>query len=161
MDISSNTRQGFSMVEIIVSASIFLTVVVGFVAAFDAFTKLTQHTAEQTAASLLLEEGAEAVLLLRDLGWAENIGSLALEQPYSLHWTGATYVATSTDAVIEGAYVRHLTLASVERNGSDVIVESGTIDPDTLYATLSVSRASDGTVLGTADMLIHNIYETE
>lgn len=148
------------MVEVIVSASIFLTAVVGFVAASQAFGALTRHTAEQTAVTLLLEEGAEAMLLLRDQGWATHIEPLALGEAYSLHWTGNEYVATTTDAVIDGRYLRHVTFSAIERNASDAIAESGTLDPDTRRVTLDIVRANDGALLGTADMLIHNAYET-
>ena len=149
------------MVEILVSASIFLTAVVGFVAAFDAFTSLSRHTAEKTAAALLLEEGMEALQLLRDQGWTEHIAPLTPGQEYTLYWSGSAYAATSTEMTIGESYTRSITLSTVRRNGSDTVDDSGTLDDDTRAVTIEVARQSDGEVLATAAVLIHNIYEAD
>ena len=112
----------------------------------------------QTA--LLFEETAEALQFMRDQSWSTNIASLAKETPYYLVWNGNIFVSTTTTTLHHNIYSRTFTLYEVKRDGSDAISDSGSIDPDTLRATISVSWLDgDNTESRTTDTLIHNTYE--
>jgi prepilin-type N-terminal cleavage/methylation domain-containing protein len=152
---------GFSLVEIIVATAIFVGAAVSFVASFQVFTDLTRHTADRTQAAILLEEGSEAVQLLRDEGWSAYIAPLSLGTAYSLYWNGSAYAATTTPIVIDGAYLRTITFGSVRRDSSDDISSSGAIDANTRTVTITISRASDGEELLSAEGLVHNSYDDD
>lgn len=153
--------KGFSIVEILVAVGIFVTAIVAFVGSFTAFTALTRQTAEHTQAALLLEEGAEAVQLLRDAGWDMYIAPLEDDTAYNFYWDGSTYVATSTEVLINSVYVRTITFAEARRDGSDQIADSGTVDADTRRVTIAIYRASDDTLLASGETLVHNAYDAE
>jgi type II secretory pathway pseudopilin PulG len=153
------TNQGFSIVEVIVAASIFVTAVTVFVVSFGFLSDLAERTADRTQASLLLEEGAEAMLLFRDLGWEDHIDSLDTDTAYSLFWNGTSYIAAESEVLINDRYHRTITLFEVERDGSGALTESGSEDQNTRRVLIAVTRASDDEVLASAEMLVHNSYE--
>lgn len=153
--------KGFSVVEILAAVGIFVTAIVAFTASFTAFTTLIRHTAERTQAALLLEEGAEAVQLLRDTGWDTAIAPLADDTPYSFYWNGSTYVATTTETVIADRYVRTITFAPAYRNGADQIADSGSEDEDTRRVMIAVYRLGEAEAIAEGETLVHNIYDIE
>ncbi len=142
--------------EVVVVSSIVLMIVAAVAISYQSFFALAHRAERVTQASLLLEEGAEALLVLRDLGWDEYIEPLALDTEYALVWDGGAYrVATTTPA---GTYHLTVVLSEVRRNAADVVSTSGTVDPDTRRAALTLRYAPDGTVLAEGIMLIHNAY---
>lgn len=151
-----NCQTGFSTVEILVVSAIVLSMVSAIVVSFQVFFKLARHTEHGTQASLLLEEGAEALLSMRDLGWDTYLAPLSLGTPYELAWNGAMYQATTTPQ--GGAYARLVTLSEVQRDGADVVGESGAVDEDTLHARIEIRLRADDALLAEGDMLIHNAY---
>lgn len=111
-------------------------------------------------AALLTEEGAEAVLYLRDKSWASNIGNLGLNSKYFLIWNGSDYTTTLTPTLINNQYYRTISLASVKRDNITAnISDSGSDDPGTKLVTLSIYPASTtvSAILET-QMLIHNEF---
>lgn len=150
---------GFSIIEIIVACAIFLGTISAFVTASEVLKDIAAHAEGKTHASLLLEEGAEAILLMRDLDWDANLAGLTLESPYSLSWDGDSYVLTGGDVVIGDRYWRRVTFFEVHRDAGGSFAESGTVDPDTLRAEIEILTAVDGEVIASAAMLVHNTHE--
>ncbi len=112
----------------------------------------------QTA--LLFEETSEALQFMRDQSWSANISPLEKETPYYLHWNGENFVSTSTAILHQNLYARTFKLYEVKRDANDVISDSGSIDPNTLLASITVSwTEGENTVTRTTEMLIHNTYE--
>lgn len=146
------------MVEIVVAASIFLVAIVAFVISFDTLRSLGNHTEERTMAALLLEEGNEAVLLLRDFGWDDNIATRAIGTTYHLYWDGDSYELSVTAAVIGGQYYRTVVFSPAYRDGSGFLADSGTEDPNSRRVQITISL-EDGQELISAEMLVHNSYE--
>ena len=146
------------MVEILVAAGIFVTAVSIFLVSFGFLDDLSEHASSRTAAALLLEEGAEAVLLLRDLGW-ENIEALEAEEPYSLYWDEDQYRMAEGEVEVLPGLLRTITLFPAYRDGSDSYAESGTLDPGTKRVLIEIKRTDGGEVLSTAEMLVHDSYE--
>lgn len=153
------TQWGFSIVEVVVAAAIFVATVTIFAVSFDVLSGLSDRTEEKTKAALLLEEGAEAVLLLRDRGWDEHIAGLDTGTEYSLYWDGSDYQTTVEEEVILEQYVRTITLEPAYRNGSGVYSESGVEDENTRRVILEIKEADTAEVLASSEMLIHNAYE--
>lgn len=149
---------GFSIIEIIVACAIFLGTMAAFVAASEILRDISARAEDKTQAAVLLEEGAEAILLLRDLGFAANFGSLTLESPYSLSWDGDSYVLTDSDVTIGGSYIRRVTFFEVERDAGGTFSASGTVDPDSLKAEIEI-WTTEGDLIAEGAMLVHNTHE--
>ncbi|PIQ69447.1 MAG: hypothetical protein COV90_01360, partial [Candidatus Tagabacteria bacterium CG11_big_fil_rev_8_21_14_0_20_41_11] len=76
----------------IISLSIFSLTAVSNLA-----LKLTEESARNTQASFLLEEGVEALKILRDSSWSANIAPLASGTVYYFAFTNHNWQATSTN----------------------------------------------------------------
>ena len=154
----SRTR-GFSIVEIIIGAAIVAVVVTGIASAWQVYEKLVGQSVRLAQADLLTEEGAEALQYFRDKGWTANIAPLSVNTAYYIIWTGSDYAATTTPTATNG-FARVLTLSTVYRDASYNIASSGTADPDTLLATLTIypTSTATGTPAMQAQTLIHNVF---
>lgn len=150
--------RGFSTVELLIGMAVLVTIVVAVSVSLQGTTWLAKRTSQATNAFLMLEEGAEAVQLLRDVGWDSTIDPLSLGTPYYLVWNGSTYTATTTPTAI-GGYYRTVTFRAVSRDGSGRLDEGGSTDSDSRYFTVAVTRVSDSTPLGTVEGIVHNSYE--
>jgi hypothetical protein len=150
---------GFSIIEIVIACAIFLSTVAAFVTGNDILRQMSADAADKTEAALLVEEGFEALLLLRDIDWDANIASLTLETPYHLYWDGDSYELSSNAVVIEGRYQRQVSFFDVRRDGTGAISSTGTIDPDTRRVRIEIWRVDPEEMLVVAEMLVHNDEE--
>ncbi len=155
------SASGFSVTEIVVGAAVIALVVTALASAWQYYLKLSGQAVRLAQATVLLEEGAEAVQYLRDKGWDTYIGALTPNAPYYLVWTGTDYAATTTPTLVNNSYTRTLTLSTVSRGASDNIVVSGTVDAGTMTATINIyaSNATTSAPLLTGQMLIHDIFQ--
>lgn len=150
---------GFSVVEIVVAASIFLAAIAAFIVSFDTLRSLDAHTEERTQAALLLEEGSEAIILLRDFSWEDNIASLNTGVTYYLQWNGSSYILSETESVIDSKYLRTVVFSPAYRDGSGYLVSVGTEDENTRRVQITISSTTSGEEIVSAEMLVHNSYE--
>lgn len=152
------SEKGFSIIEVLLASAILISVSVAVTGAMKLFVVFSNQAEGKTQAVLLIEEGAEALQSLRDEGWDTNIAPLSLGESYFLYWDGEGYVLSNEEVLIDETYRREVVVEEVRRNGSDVISDSGTVDPDTKEATISIYRDSDDQLLGSASLLIHHAY---
>src|SRR6185369_9324074 len=124
----------------------------GAAAAWQLYLRISNSSGRTVQAALLLDEGAEAVQLLRDSGWTANIAPLSLNTPYYLYWNGSAYATSTSPVVIQGSYVRTITLAAVSRDAStyNIVSSGGTNDPNTRDVVVSVSLASSSSPVATS-----------
>jgi hypothetical protein len=109
---------------------------------------------------MLLDEGAEALRLMRDDGWTTNIASLTVDTPYRLAWNNA-WTATTSTALIDNYFDRTFTLSSVSRDASsyDIVSSGGTADTNTKKATVSVSwNDGSGTTTKSVELYLYNRF---
>ncbi len=151
---------GFSVTEIVIGAAIIAVVVTGVATAWQFYLKLAGQSTRMTQADLLIEEAGEALQYIRDKGWDANIAPLALNTSYYLVWDGSDYVLTTTPTIINNAYTRIISLRSVNRDASSNISSSGTNDPGTRLATISIYPNSSTTTapIVQAQTLIHDVF---
>src|SRR3989344_5716978 len=109
---------GISLVEVVIGTALILLSLVGLVGAYSFYLRAGVRNTDALKAAFLLEEGAEAAILLRDDSWS-NLSSLTLNTPYHLSWNGSTWVTTAVPAVVDGVFSRTLTLFPVYRRDSD------------------------------------------
>jgi len=154
-------EDGFSIIELLVGASILSVVMVSLVVVFQAFLVQSFESLERTQAAFLAEEGIEAVKILRDKGWDENIGTLSDGSDYYLVFENNLWVATTVPQdLIDGMFERTFVIESVDRDGNDDITTSGTDDPNTKHIQIEVAWfAGSATTTKSLETYVTNFHE--
>lgn len=157
---SANTQRGFTIVEVLLAISIFVLFLVAVAAYYKKILDVSKDTTYHIQAGFLIEEGFEAMKLLRDTSWSANIAPLAAGTKYYLDWNGSTWTTTTVPQKIEYVFTRSIEASDVYRDGSDNIAASpGTLDAGTKKVKVSVSWTSKGgraTTTDTAETYIMN-----
>lgn len=131
------------MVEVLIATSIILVSILSLLGVHSLYLRSAFSNAESLKAAYLAEEGIEVVRFWRDSSWNNKIKSITLDTDYGLALSGSTW-STSTDQYL-GGFERHVTLSTVSRNASsDIVSSGGTLDPNTVLVTSTVSWAKGG-----------------
>lgn len=153
------TMAGFSLVEAIVGISIFSVFIFSSMLAMQLSQKTASESVRNIQTSFLLEEGVDAVKILRDSSWGSNIANLAVGTNYYLNYNGTIWVSSSANVYIDGIFERKFVLSNVYRDANDDISSSGTLDAGTKKATISVSwLGRTGTTTKNASFYITNLF---
>lgn len=132
-------KQGFGLLEIVVGVSIISLTLFGIMSTVGVSFKLMEDSTMNIQASYLLEEGVEALRILRDSSWSGNIDSLSVDTSYYLIFESNNWLATSTVVYIDNVFKRTFVLKDVNRDANDDIVEfGGALDSDTKKIIVSV-----------------------
>lgn len=151
--------RGISVVEIVVAAGIILTAVTGIAGAWQLYFKISNKSAQYSQVSTIIEEGEEALNLMRDMSWSGNISPLSLNTTYYIYWNGSAYVATTTLQTIQNTYVRTISFQSIQRDVNFNIASSGSVDVNTRKAVITIFPSGNAsTTLAQSEMLIHNVF---
>lgn len=138
-----SSRRGFGMIEMVIGSAILSVSLLGISTFFQLALKTSNVTGLSIKGDYLLEEGVEAVKLLRDAGYANNISALSISTPHYLVWNGTSWATTTTNTFIDGFFERSFTVTNVARDISDDIA-AGVSDPDTKLITVSVAWNTRG-----------------
>ncbi len=145
VSILKKTNDGFSLIEIIIASSVMLIV---WLAVFYTYSVLTQFSNRNTSsikASMLLEEGSEALRSLKDSSWTANITASSVctsSNPCRLSYNTAnnSWSATTSNIMIDGKFDRTFFLSDVNRDSNfNVVISGGTLDSGSKKATVVVS----------------------
>lgn len=139
---------GFSLVEIVIGSALILLSVVGLVTSYSLYVRAGLSNTDAQKASYLLEEGVEAVTLLRDDAWS-NLSALSTSTPYYLSWNGTTWVATTTLSLIDGTFTRSFRVGDVYRRDSDKDIVA-TTSPDAKSVDIGTRKLTVTVRWGTA-----------
>lgn len=153
--------KGMSLVEVLVASAIIMTSVVAIMGAYGGLSTLSMGNTPKVQAAMLLEEGAEALRLMRDAGYASQIASLSNGTSYGLAWSNGQWRATTTRAAIDSQFYRTFTLSAVNRDATsyNIVATGGTPDAGTRKATVSVSwRDRGATSTRTVELYIYNTF---
>lgn len=134
--------KGFGLLEIVVGSAIISVSLFVLLGVTRNALILSRETSRSVRASFIMEEGLEAVRILRDTSWSQNINTLSTDTDYYLYFDGQTWVSTTTEQVIDGIFTRKFVLSDVYRDASSDIKEFGTLDPKTLMVDVDVSWTS-------------------
>lgn len=157
------TRAGFSLIEIILGIGMLTVSLVSVTAYYKKVLDVSVDTTHHIQSGFLLEEGVEAVKMLRDQGWATKIAALSTTTTYYLAWSGTQWTSTILPQAVENTFMRSFTLADVFRDASDNIVSSGGTyyDPGTKKVTVSIAwtrKGSKSVATDTAETYITNLF---
>ncbi len=147
-------KAGFSLVEVLIACAIISATTFALVSASTQGLQLSREALRQTQASLLLEEGAEAVKSIRDGAWAD-ISAPTLDTDYYLVFDTNTskWTLTTTDpGAMDAFFSRKVVISAVNRDANDDIATSGTLDARTRKVTVNVTWVASNTEISSKDL---------
>lgn len=151
--------RGIGLIEAVAGISIVSVFIFSLMLASQLSQKIVGESVRNNQSSFLLEEGAEAVKILRDTGWNSGIGSLSVGADYYFAYDGTTWVSAAANVYVDGIFERKFVLNNVYRDANDDIAAIGTLDGGTKKATVSVSwRGRTGTTTKSASFYLTDLF---
>lgn len=132
-----NSNNGFGLLEIVLAIALISGSLFALTAVSQVAFRATEEASDRVRASFLLEEGFEALKLIRDDSWI-NISSLNNDQTYYLIFSGGSWQTTSSPEIIEGLFTRSFVSKEVLRDGAYNIASSGTSDGEIRKVEMSI-----------------------
>jgi len=150
---------GIGLIEAVAGVSIISIFIFSLMLASQLSQKIVGESVRNTQSSFLLEEGADAVKIIRDTSWSSGIGNLVAGTDYYFSYNGTTWISTSNNVYIDGIFERKFVLSNVYRDANDDIAASGTLDSGTKKATVSVSwLGRTGTTTKSASFYLTDLF---
>ena len=150
---------GVGLIEAVAGISIASIFIFSLMLASQLSQKIVGESVRNTQSSFLLEEGVDAVKILRDTSWSSGIGNLTVGSNYFFSYNGTTWVSTANNVYIDSIFERKFKLDNVYRDANDDIALSGTLDGGTKKATVSVSwRGRTGTTTKSASFYLTDLF---
>ncbi len=112
----STTRQGFLLVEIILTSALFLLFVSAFAGVFYYGIQSSSFAGDRSRAVMVAEEGLEAVRSIKNTNFSNLV-----DGTYGLTFSGNTWSFLGTQDV-SGAFTRQVTITSAGVNRKNVVV---------------------------------------
>lgn len=155
-----SNKRGISLVEAVIGsaiAGIAIVAVIGVIA--SALARKSELT-RTVQATVLAEEGIEAMRFVRDSGWATT-SALTLNTDYFPVFNGVSWqVQTNQPGFVFGVFDRRIRVSSVSRDtNQDIVTSGGTVDPNIKYVTVTVAWSARGaTTTKTYSTYLGNIF---
>jgi Tfp pilus assembly protein PilV len=156
---NKTSSSGFGLIEVVIGAAIISISLFGIVSLFGKSIQISREIGKKVQAGFLLEEGAEAVRIMRDSSWS-NISTLNNSTDYYLVFANGTWATSTVNTFIDGKFERKFTLSDVYRDGNDDIAPSGTLDTGIKKVNISVSWfGKNATTTESVSLYLANIFE--
>lgn len=121
--------EGFGLIEIVVAVSIAALLIVGLGQVTQVSLALLREERMNFEAALLVNEGIEALRMLRDASWSRNIAALSTGINYFVSATSTWGVWDTSRPYIRNRYHRTIRLDPAHREiGTDRIIDAGGYD---------------------------------
>ncbi len=137
----NNKNTGFTLVEVIIACSIISLVTIALMSSASKGIELSGRALRQTQASMVLEEGVEAVKSIRDNSWT-TISNLNLDTNYYLTFntnTNTWSLGITAVTPVDSIFTRTVVFSAVNRDANDDIASSGTLDTGIKKVNVTVS----------------------
>lgn len=134
-------------VETIIAVSIITISILSIMSVAQKSISLSYQSLHTVQASFLLEEGAEAVRIVRDNSW-DNISALNINTDYYFLFTDDTWTLSSTPNTLD-RFTRKVKIFNVNRDNTtqDIVSTGGTNDSGTKLFIVTVSWSEGGTIV--------------
>jgi len=143
--------------EVVIASAILLFIVLGVLGSFGITIRTSLSNTKLLQSSFLLEEGAEVLRHMRDDSWSK-ISNLVPSTTYAFMKTDSDWSIFEGKEYIDG-FERIFLVEQVSRDGSSDISESGTIDSNTIRATINVSwYENNATTTKSLSLYLTNIF---
>ena len=150
---------GFGLIEAVAGISLVSIFIFSLMLASQLSQKIASESVKNTQAFFLLEEGVDAIKILRDTSWSSNISNLAPGTSYFFSYNGIAWVSTANNVYVDGIFERKFSLNNVYRDANDDIAVLGTLDSGTKKATVSVSwQGRTGTTTKSASFYLTDLF---
>ena len=149
---------GFMMVEIMIAVSIMFIVTIATMSVVQKGLSVSRQSFHITQASFLLEEGGEAVRIVRDNGWT-NISNLSIGTTYFPTFNNTWILSTTSNNVDN--FTRTVTVGNVNRDATtgDIVSSGGVLDTGTKLITVNVFWQENGrTITKSLSFYITDIF---
>lgn len=146
-------------VEVLIAVSIITVSVLAAMAVTQKSVYVSRQAFHTAQAGFLLEEGAEAMRILRDNGWT-NISSLTADADYYPAFSGGTWILSVMPNTVD-IFTRIVSVSNVNRDNTtkDIVSSGGTLDNGTKLITITVSWLEGGvTVTKTLQFYLTDIF---
>lgn len=145
-DISMPKKKGFMTLEVMIGATLITLSILASMSVAQKSIMVARQALHNSQAGFLLEEGAEAVRILRDNNWT-NISGLSTGTTYYPLFAGNTWTLSTTPNTVD-IFTRTVTISNVNRDDTtDDISAVGTNDPRTKLVVVTVSWVEGGATL--------------
>lgn len=162
-------RAGFTLVEIVVGIGMLTVFIEANFLYYKQVLNVSQQTTRHIQSGFLLEEGVEAVKLLRDESWSGRIATLTNGTIYYLLWDNVTkkWTSTTVPQLIESTFTRSFTVAAVNRDSTgplttfdNIVSSGGALDAGTkkLVVTVTWPMRGGNTSTSSVETYITNIF---
>lgn len=141
-----SSQKGFSLIEVVIASAIIAAVLSGLTWVSQTSFRMVSDSTLEARAYFLLEEGVEAVRVLRDQSWSSNLAPATSRITFYPVFTGGNWTLSTTDpGLIDGVFSRRVIFSDVYRKTADDDIvditapDSKALDPGTKKMTLRVS----------------------
>jgi len=129
-----------SLLEFVIATALVGFVAISLVQVGELSLRYSRFADNRTTATFLLQEGVEAVTMLRDESWDQHIASRTTDVDYFLNFSGPAYTLSETPSpFIDNKFERTIRFADVLRDAQFDIAASGNTDTETKKITVTVS----------------------
>ncbi|MEI7777604.1 MAG: hypothetical protein WCI52_03280 [bacterium] len=147
----NNFTKGFTILEVIIGASIMLLITTGILSSYVLYLQASGSNMESIQSAFILEEGVEGMRSIRDAGWTANIVPLTTGETYYLSWnSGLSIWQTTTTATSTDGFVRKIILYPAYRDSNSNLVSSSTpgaiVDVGTRQMNISTTWSYNGSL---------------
>ncbi len=163
----NNNQAGFTLVEIVVGIGMITIFIGANFSYYKQVLSVSQQTTRHIQSGFLLEEGVEAIKLLRDESWSNNIATLTNGTKYYLQWNGTKWATSTTAQLIENTFTRYFTVSAVSRDNTggvatldNIVSSGGVLDAGTKKIVMIVTwpMKGGGTSTSSVEAYITNIF---
>jgi Tfp pilus assembly protein PilV len=152
-------QKGMSVLEVLIGSTIITVGILALSQTYSTYVRYALTHDKKIQSTYLLEEGIEAMTLMRDSSWSTNISSVS-SATTSLYFNGTMWqFSSTTNEYIDGTFVRNVVVSPVTRDGNNRIASSGSVDSNTRKVTVTVSYLQgSATTSDTLSKYIVNMY---
>ena len=157
---SNSNKKGFVLVEVVIATALISILALALVSVTQKSLQLSDRALKQAQAGYLLEEGAEAVKIIRDNNWTD-IENLVIGTNYYLYYdtnTDLWSLSTTTNS-IDTMFTRTVISNSAYRDELDDLARSGTNDTGAREINVNVSwLTSSGVVNKSLSFYVTDLF---